>query len=278
MKIALIAGPVRANDRAGHHDYTAGCALVAALLGRLHDVKPIVIDGGWPEDERVLDDCAAAVFYDGGGGKQRFLASQARIQRMQQAIGQGMGLTVIHKAIAFPAALSDLGAAWLGGTYVPGISSRGHWKSEHRDFPEHDITYRLDPWSAHDGWLNNIQFTDDMQGVTPLLWSGKKQRGSSQGGIPDVVSWAYERPNGGRSFVFTGLDAHSTWMLPGLRRFLMNGILWTADRDIPRSADWCEINPDEIDGFLSARQSRARYLLKGLRKLSAGAMGTRRRW
>jgi len=117
MKIALIAGPVRANDRAGHHDYTAGCALVAALLGRLHDVKPIVIDGGWPEDERVLDDCAAAVFYDGGGGKQRFLASQARIQRMQQAIGQGMGLTVIHKAIAFPAALSDLGAAFRHSDY-----------------------------------------------------------------------------------------------------------------------------------------------------------------
>ncbi|MGD8384668.1 MAG: ThuA domain-containing protein [Lysobacterales bacterium] len=278
MKIALIAGPVRPNDRAGHHDYAAACALAASLLRRLHDIDPVVVNGGWPQDERLLDGCAAILFYDGGGGKQGFLASPERIQRLQRAVDRGVGLVVIHKSIAFPTTLTDTGTAWLGGTYVPGVSSRGHWKSRHRDFPEHPVTTGLEPWSARDGWLGNIQFTHEMQGVTPLLWSGKKQQGSSQGGIPDIVSWAYERPGGGRSFVFTGLDAHSAWKLAGLRRFLLNGVLWSAHHEIPRSRDWCELAPAEIDGYLTARQRGAGNLLAGLRKLSARAAGLRHRW
>jgi putative membrane-bound dehydrogenase-like protein len=47
------------------------------------------------------------------------------------------------------------------------------------------------------------------------------------------VAWAYERPDGGRSFGFTGGHYHWNWGNDDVRRLVTNAILWTAGAEIP---------------------------------------------
>ena len=47
------------------------------------------------------------------------------------------------------------------------------------------------------------------------------------------MMWAYERPNGGRSFGFTGGHTHTNWGDPNQRKIMLNGLLWLAKIDVP---------------------------------------------
>ncbi len=140
------------------------------------------------------------MFYTGGGNKQAVVQSPQRLERLQRLVDGGVGVVMIHQAVRYPTAFADLARSWLGGVHLPGASHRGHWHSSHRDFPDHPVTRGVQPWKIRDGWHNRIQFVDGLCGVTPLVWSGATHAGSSAGGVADIVCWAYERPQGGRSF------------------------------------------------------------------------------
>jgi hypothetical protein len=275
-KIVLVAGRVRADDRVGHHDYAGGCALLADLLAQTPGTKALVVRDGWPDDDSVLADAAAVLFYDGGNGKQGFLADAGRIGRIQQLIDGRAGLLVLHQAIAFPAPLADRSRAWLGGAYVEGVSHRGHWRADHRSFPEHPVTRGVTAWSSEDGWLNAIDFVAGMRGLTPLVWAGKRAQGSSESGAADVVAWAYERADGGRSFAYTGIDSHAAWVAAPLRRLIVNAALWTAGIEVPGRGAPCEIVPAALSNYLTARSRPVSRPLRLLRK--AARRLVRARW
>jgi hypothetical protein len=196
------------------------------------------------------------VFYTDGGGKQAFLKSPERIARMQDLVNTGAGLVMIHQAVDFPDQFAEQGLDWLGGIYRHGRSGRGHWPSRHVDFPQHPITRGVAPWQIKDGWLNQLEFVNGMQGVTPLIWSGKEYEESHAGVDGHIVGWAYERPRSGRSFCFTGLDAHSAWELPGVRQLMVNGVLWAAGIDIPEAGAPCRIDKAELEAMRTPRMPK----------------------
>jgi hypothetical protein len=270
-RIVLVAGPVKPRDRVGHHDYAGGCRLLAGLLACIPGVTAELVTDGWPEDPAMLEDAAALVFYDKGGGRQGFLTSPEREKQLQRAAGAGAGLVMIHQTVGFPADHLELGTRLLGGAYAPGTSRRGHWQSEHKEFPEHPVTRGVTPWRIRDGWLNGIVFTEGMSGVTPLLWSGRRYGGSPEGGADDVVAWAYERSGGGRSFAFTGLDAHSAWSHAGLRRLVVNGILWSAGVDVPGNGAPVDVDEVTLQACLTPRGSRLAGLPRKVWRRLAGA-------
>ena len=123
------------------------------------------------------------------------------------------------------------------------------------------MTRGVEPWEIQDGWHNQIQFIHDMRGVTPLLWSSRRHHGSSEGGTADVVAWTYERPAGGRSFCFTGLDAHSAWSVGGLRQLMLNAILWSAGLTIPANGAPCAVSQTELASYLTPRRSSTAQVL-----------------
>jgi hypothetical protein len=172
---------------------------------------------------------------------------------VQSLADRGVGLVMIHQAVDFPDEFAEQGRAWLGGVYQKDRSGRGHWPSSHVEFPRHAISHGVQPWQINDGWLNGIQFVDRLQGVIPLVWSSKDFPEGRPGLDAQIVGWGYERPQGGRSFCFTGLDAHSAWELPGVRQLLVNGVLWSAGVDIPAEGAPCRISKEELDSFLTPR-------------------------
>ncbi len=95
-----------------------------------------------------------------------------------------------------------------------------------------------------------------MQGITPLVWSSKEYEEGRAGIEGHIVAWGYDRPRGGRSFGFTGLDAHSAWELPGMRQLVVNGILWSAGVEIPDAGAPCQIEKAALDAMLTPRETK----------------------
>jgi hypothetical protein len=268
--IVLAAGAVKPRDRVGHHDYLAGCALLAGLLRQTPGVEVALVREGWPEDERILDAARSLVCYSAGGGKQPLLRSAQRIERIERLVERGLGLVMIHQAVSFPPELAERAARWLGGAHVRSRSGRGHWWTHHRDFPAHPATRGVRAWRIRDGWLNEVEFPGGGEGVVPLVWAGRRHRGSRAGGASDVVCWAHERPGGGRAFCFSGLDAHSAWSVPGVRQLVVNGILWSAGLPVPAAGAPCAADAAELGRHLTPRAGR------GLRVLAAVTRAARR--
>jgi hypothetical protein len=261
VHIVLVAGTVKGADTIGHHDYRAGCRLTGFLLEQTPGVRVTTVDDGWPQDDAVFESARALVFYTGGLDKHAFLQSAQRIERLQRSIDNGVGVVMIHQAVRYPHALAARATSWIGGVHLPGRSRRGHWHTHHTDFPSHAVTRGVQPWRIIDGWLNHIQFVDGMHGVTPLLWSSRKHGGSSTGGAADVVSWTYDRPAGGRSFCFTGLDAHAAWSVPGVRQLVVNGILWSAGVDVPAEGAPCATDEATSQSYLTPRTPKRSPIL-----------------
>jgi hypothetical protein len=90
-----------------------------------------------------------------------------------------------------------------------------------------------------------------MKGVTPVLsaippvdtvhYNGKAtDHGGNADALADVVAhkpqvlaWAYDRPDGGRGFGFTGFHVFANLMNDNFRTTLLNGIAWVSGLEIP---------------------------------------------
>jgi hypothetical protein len=244
VKIVLLAGSF--SKGGGEHEYFAGSALFFKLLRQTPGVFPVLAADGWPKNERILEGAKAVVFYMDGGGKQPFLTPE-RLERLEKLVSRGVGIVHLHQVIDYPKSCTERVLPWLGGVYVPQASARGHWDGVFDRFVEHPVTRGVAAFTENDGFLYKLRFVDGLKGITPLL------RTSPKGGLKgseDVVSWAYERPGGGRTFVFTGGHAHKEWGLEGMRRFVANGILWSAGLDVPPGGAPVALDPGDLARYL----------------------------
>lgn len=253
-KIVLIAGAP--SNKAGQHEYFAGCAMMMDWLKQTPGVWPVMVADGWPKNEAVLDGAKAVVVYADGGAKLSFL-EPARWARIKGLMDKGAGLVMLHQAVEVPAAQAEELKSWLGAVWQNDIGSRGHWDMEFAEFPKHPINQGVTAFSApFDGWLYNLHFAP---GATPLL-SGQvpdKARSTADAkahvGRPEVVAWSFERANGGRSFAFTGCDLHRNWSVESQRRFVTNGILWAAKVEVPANGAAVPFSPEALTRNLDAK-------------------------
>lgn len=234
-KIVLLAGSP--SNKAGQHEYFAGCALMQQWLKAHPGTWPVLVADGWPRDERVLDGAKAVVCYMDGAAKLPFLTPE-RWAKLQRLVEGGAGLVMLHQCVDVPAAQAETIRGWLGGVWQADIGSRGHWDMEFSKFPEHPILRGVQPFAAPlDGWLFNLHFAD--KGVTPLLAAQVPDKArttadaKAHAGREEVVAWACERTGGGRAFGFTGCDLHRNWGVESQRRLVVNGILWSAGLEVP---------------------------------------------
>jgi len=233
-KIVLIAGST--SNKPGQHEYFAGCALMMDWLKQTPGVWPVLVAEGWPKNETILEGAKAVVVYADGGTKLPFL-EPARWAKIKTLIEAGAGLVMLHQAVDLPAERAAEMKSWLGAVFQGDIGSRGHWDMEFSEFPQHPINRGVTAFAAPlDGWLFNLHFAP---GATPLLAGQVPDKArttadaKAHAGRAEVVGWAYERASGGRSFAFTGCDLHRNWSVESQRRFVTNGILWSAKIEIP---------------------------------------------
>jgi type 1 glutamine amidotransferase len=274
LLLGLAAGAARADDQAkivlvagnpshgpGDHEFNAGVQLLAKCLGEVPGVEPVVVKGGWPKDDEVFEDAKAVVFFmDGGGGHP--MIQDGRLTTLQQLMEAGTGLVCLHYAVEVPKGEpGDRFLDWLGGYYETGYSTNPHWTAEFKQLPKHEITRGVEPFAIRDEWYYNIRFRPEMKGVTPILVAkpdDEARSGSTSSprgpmrhiveakGRDEVVAWAAERADGGRSFGFTGAHTHKNWGDPNFRKVVLNAILWTARIDVPEGGVSCTVSEEDL--------------------------------
>lgn len=234
-KVVLLAGTP--SNKPGQHEYFAGCALIMDWLKQQPGVWPVMAAEGWPKDESIFKGARCVLCYMDGGEKLALL-EPARWQRISQLMEEGAGLIMLHQAVEVPPAQAAQFKSWMGGVWQKDIGSRGHWDMSFGAIPTHETTRGVQAFSApKDGWLFNLHFAE--KGVTPLLTGQVPDKNrttddaKAHAGRAEVIAWAYERANGGRSVGFTGCDLHSAWGIESQRRFMVNAILWASKLPVP---------------------------------------------
>jgi len=246
-KIVLLAGSF--SKGGGEHEYFAGSALFLKLLKQTPGVAPVMAAEGWPKNEKILDGAKSVVFFMDGGGKQPFLTPE-RLEKIEKLAARGVGIVHLHQVIDYPKTHVERVLPWLGGVWVPQVSARGHWDGDFKDFVEHPVTRGVTPFKENDGFLYKLRFVEGLKGITPLLRTSPK---GDLKGTDDIVAWAYARPDGGRSFVFTGGHLQESWGLEGMRRFVANGILWSAGLEVPPGGAPVALEPDALKQHLDPK-------------------------
>jgi type 1 glutamine amidotransferase len=246
-KIVFVAGTP--SHAPGDHEHRAGCLLLQKSLAGVPNVQTVVVSNGFPADASVFEGAAAImIFADGGDGHPAVQGNN--LKTLGKYMDQGAGLVALHYGVEVP---KDKGGPefldWIGGYFETHWSVNPHWTAHFSKLPTHPITRGVKPFAINDEWYFHMRFREGMKGVTPILSAvppaSTMERGDGpHSGNPAVreavkkkepqhVAWAYERPNGGRGFGWTGAHHHRNWGNDQFRKLVLNAILWAAKVEVP---------------------------------------------
>lgn len=244
QKVVLIADAGTHGAR-GNHEFVAGSILLARELhANYPNVHAVVhTTKNWPKDVSHADAIIVALNHG-----QR----AATDPHIFGAMRKGAGFMAIHFGVEVEKGQAgDNYLQWMGGYFETFYSVNPWWTPEFKEFPDHPIARGVKPFSVKDEWYYHMRFVPDMKGVTPILsavaplnTAGKEPsaRGGNAvvheavaAGKPQHLAWAYERPDGGRGFGFTGLHQHSNLGNDSFRTVLLNGAAWVTKLEIPKN-------------------------------------------
>ncbi len=232
------------------HEYQAGMKLIASLLQRQRvterRIQPILVHANdpWREGPELLDgaDAAALFVSEGAAWLSR---DPKRLAGFQRLAGRGGGLAGIHwgigtrKAEPIPAFLSLLGGCHGGPdrkykvvTALASPAADGKRR--------HPVLRGLKPFEIKDEFYYRLKLATPTRRITSLLRVPID-------GKTETVSWGFERPDGGRSFGFSGLHFHQNWSRAEYRRLVLQGLLWTLKQPIPESGIAVPLKPSDLE-------------------------------
>lgn len=251
-KIVFIAGP-KDHGRPGRHEHEKDLRALAYSLEHASNLKGIttkVYVGRVPNDINELKDAAVIVIESSAerspneshalfpnntktDGKTYTPEDTAYLKSFDQLMKKGVGLVVFHYAnyVANETARQYY-IEWLGGYWKDGESTNpvDQWSmAPDPAAVSHPVLRGVKPWTYKEEIFCRFFFPPGLP-RTPLL-IGTPEKNTAVG--PQVASWAYQRPGGGRGFVMGGLDWHSNMQIEDNRRFLLNGIIWAAGIEVP---------------------------------------------
>jgi type 1 glutamine amidotransferase len=245
-EILLIAGPP--SHGYGSHEHYAGCVLLAkSLEAAMPGYSTDVIRHKWPENADAFNGVDAIVIYSDGGTSHPAIG---HFDEVNELAARGIGIVCIHYAVEMPPGKEgDTLRSWIGGYFETHWSVNPHWTADFTALPDHPVSRGVQPFKSHDEWYFHMRFVPEMKGVTPVLsavapdstmqradgpHSGNPHvRQAVANGEPQHVAWAYERPDGGRGFGFTGGHFHWNWADRNFRRLMLNAIVWAARGEVP---------------------------------------------
>jgi len=251
-KILFLAGP-RDHGAPGRHEYERDLRTLARSFENatnLAGVTTRVIVGKTPRELALFEDVAAIVIesssdraanevhplfpqnpstnYRGYDAETtEYLRSLDALIRQNQ-----IGIVLLHYATwAENSRAREYYLNWTGGLWVQ-VGSRNpvdEWTM--KPLSRHPILRGVKPWKYRDEIFCRFFLPNDARRTNLLLATPKEDKMRIG---PQIAAWAWQRDDGGRSFVFGGLDFRDNLAQDNYRRFLLNGIAWAAGVEIPR--------------------------------------------
>jgi hypothetical protein len=253
-KIVLIADTAPHGGR-GNHEFMAGAIYFARTINADYPKAWCVVHP-WSQDPKAklpfprdLKHADAIIVLLNHGGS-------AVNDAVKEAVKNGAGFMAIHYGVEVnKGEQGDNYLKWIGGYFEPFWSVNPFWTPDFKDIPKHEVTRGVKPFKINDEWYYHMRFVGDMKGVTPILSAvapvktitdrykegeqPKAHEGNAdvlaevKAGKAQVMAWAYERPDGGRGFGFTGLHKHDNLADDNFRTLLLNAVAWVSKLEVP---------------------------------------------
>jgi type 1 glutamine amidotransferase len=157
----------------------------------------------------------------------------AYLKALDELIAQNrIGIVLLHYATwAENVRAREYYLKWTGGLWVQGASKNPVDDWSMKPLARHPILSGVKPWTYRDEVFCRFLLPDDRRRTNLILATPSEDKLDIG---PQVASFAYQRADGGRGFVFGGLDFRDNLALDNYRRFLLNGIAWAAHLEIPK--------------------------------------------
>ncbi|WP_425617761.1 ThuA domain-containing protein [Anatilimnocola sp. NA78] len=214
------------------HEYEAGQKVLAQLLRDVPqlEITQVRADGDWSEGPAVLDKADHCVLFVSEGAKW-ISSDPARRDAFRRLAERKGGLAVFHWGMGTKKAEDvDTFVRLFGACH--GGPDRKYKFAEItcKVATEHPATAGLTkPFTVNEEFYYALKRDPENKDLIPLITARIDDK-------DEMVSWAWPRPDGGRSFGFSGLHYHKNWQRPEYQTILSQAVLWTTG--IPQPKDF----------------------------------------
>jgi type 1 glutamine amidotransferase len=211
------------------HEYTPGLDILAKCLKPVSgvEVTSAKADGPWKEGPDLVGRADGVVLFLTEGAKW-LSADEKRLAAFRQLAKRGGGLAVLHWGMGTKEArpiepFVELFGGCHGG---PDRKYRVLETTVAVADPKHPVVAGIKDFKVREEFYYQLKFPKAGAGVKPVLQADID-------GAKETVAWAWERPDGGRSFGFSGLHFHDNWKREEYRRLVSQAVLWTVKLPVP---------------------------------------------
>ena len=243
-RVLIVIGPT--THPPGSHEVAAGGRLMKHCIESMENVRGVKADvvTEWPKEQAVLDAVSTVVFIGDQFPPMRMPDPAAIMTSLGAMMKRGCGIVCVHYATGLGAEdVAEDGAhpllGWLGGYFATKCK---HHQSIAKIYAAATITPATPSHPVSRGWkeftLNDEPYINNwfggegnalLPGVTVLATSMLPPEAPKS----ERVAWCVERADGGRGFGIVMPHFYRNWKNEDLRRFILNGIVWTAKLDVP---------------------------------------------
>ena len=221
------------------HEYMAGLGVLKKCLEGVEgiEVNQVKAFGAWRDGPELMARADGVVLFISEGARW-LQENPKRLDALRQVAKRKGGLGVIHWGMGTREAKPIDDFLALFGACHGGPDRKYAVVEADLKAGEHAILRGIPAkFTVKDEFYYRLKVVKG-DGLVPILRAGIE-------GKLEMVSWAWERPDGGRSFGFTGLHFHDNWKREEYRRLVAQGVLWTLDLPIP--AKGLLVKVDETD-------------------------------
>lgn len=244
-RILIVVGPT--DHPPGTHEVAAGGRVMQHCLENMANLPRVRVDlfNEWPKDKAVRAAASTVVFIGDTFPPNRLPNAEQNLAELGEMMQRGCGIVCVHYATGLlgkdvkPDGDHPL-LRWLGGYFAN--RSCPHHESFAKIFPAATITPAA---PQHPVWRGGRAFTVNDEPYTHNYFGPAGNQPAANVTVlatsmlpPDApklepVSWCIERPDSGRGFAIVMPHFYRNWKHEDLRRYLLNGIVWSAKLDVP---------------------------------------------
>src|SRR5262245_11536901 len=218
------------------HEYMDGLKVLESVLKPVKglDITIVKADGKWENGPELIDRSDAIVLFVSEGAKW-VSSDEKRLASLKRAARRKAGVVGLHWAIGCKdAQYIDDYLSPVGGCHGGPDRKYQVVGTEVTPEPKSPVAAGLSAFRVKDEFYYRLKFAKPEGSVKPVLTA-------QIDGNAEPVAWTWQRPNGGRSFGFSGLHFHDNWKRPEYRRLVGQGVLWalntsSADTGLPVEA------------------------------------------
>jgi type 1 glutamine amidotransferase len=246
-RVLIVVGPSK--HPPGSHEVAAGGRVMKYLVEHMDNVPGVqaTVFNEWPQDKTVRDAASTIVFIGDTFPPNRLPNPEQNLADLGAMMQRGCGIVCVHYATGLlgedvkPDGDHPL-LRWMGGYFAH--KSCPHHESFAKIFdaatikpaaPQHPIARGWKEFTLKDEPYTNNYFGKENNQPAPNVTALATSMLPPENPKPETVAWCVERADSGRGFGIVMPHFYKNWANDDLRRFILNGIVWTAKLEVPAS-------------------------------------------